>query len=83
MIDPVSGLAPYPWMDLGTVLLVRKDRMPVIPEHIYQLGDFISFILDEFGGDDDGNIHKKSMTKEAFLEFLQKYLGNNAPGVAW
>lgn len=29
MIDPISGYAPPPWSMLGTVLICRKDRMPI------------------------------------------------------
>ena len=87
MIEPVSGMAPYPWSECGKVLIVRKDRMPVTPEHIYQLGDFISDIIQEFGNEDETNIYKRSMTKEAFLTFLASCLGphgrKNKLGVAW
>lgn len=87
MIEPVSGMAPYPWCDLGKVLLCRRDRMPITPEHVHQLGDFICDIVNSFGGEDDSNIHKYRMTKEAFLSFLQEHLLEdcrfNAMGISW
>ena len=86
MIDPISGFAPYPWSDCGQIFLCRQDRMPVTPEHIYQLGDFISNIISEFGGDNDEHIHKRSMTKKSFLKFLQHHLDGsyfNSLGIGW
>lgn len=88
MIDPISGLAPYPWSDCGEVLLCRRDRMPLTPEHIYQLGDFICNIIHRFGSPDDDSIHQTHMTRSAFLEFLQNNLPSrgtygNALGAAW
>lgn len=45
MIDPISGYAPPPWSMLGTVLICRKDRMPITATHFCHLGDFMSHIL--------------------------------------
>jgi len=86
MIDPITGWAPNQYQSLGTVLLLRRDRMPVTKAHVYQLGDFINNILDCFGGNDDKNIHKTMMTREAFITFLvqnKKGYYRNALGVSW
>ena len=86
MKDPVSGFAPMPWKDLGSVLLCRRDRMPITKAHCLQLGDFICNIVSCFGGDDDKNLHKTMMTREAFITFLvQNTQGSfTSPlGVSW
>jgi len=81
MKDPVTGFAPMPWKDLGPVLLCRRDRMPITKAHCLQLGDFICNIVSSFGGDDDKNIHKTMMTREAFITFLVH--STNPGGISW
>lgn len=71
MIDPVSGFAPYPWMQLGKVLICRRDRVPITPDHYYVLGDFMSCLLDRFGDPENDQIHKRYMDKAKFLQFIQ------------
>lgn len=86
MIDPISGWAPPQYQSLGKVLLLRRDRMPVTKAHVYQLGDFICNIVDHFGGNDDKNIHKTMMTREAFITFLVQHAEgyfNNSLGISW
>jgi hypothetical protein len=87
LIDPSTGFAPMQYQSLGEVLLCRKDRMPITPIHVYQLGDFISGILDYYGGDDSpAAIAKRFMNREYFINFLTEHKdGNyfNPLGAAW
>jgi len=87
MIDPIYGHPPWDWQSLGTVLLCRRDRMPITKAHVAQLGDFIGDVVDCFGGDDDRNIHKTKMTRQAFITFLVEHITtknySNDLGVSW
>ena len=86
LMDPLTGFAPLQFQSIGNALLCRKDRMPITPEHVCQLGDFINLIVDQFGGDDDQNIHKKMATKEFFIQFLTQHVEGyyyNKLGVSW
>lgn len=69
MIDPVSGLAPYHWQDLGTVIICRQDRMPVSMNQVNLLGDFFSILISMFGSDDDSTICDKEMNVWNFIAF--------------
>lgn len=84
MIDPISGLAPYPFMDLGPVLILRRDRVPISEMQVALLGDFFTSLVGEFGGDDDNSIHKRLMTRAYFLQSLKGLSDrNNCSGLAW
>lgn len=82
MIDPISGYAPPQWSMLGTVLICRKDRMPITATHFCHLGDFMSHILDQFGGTNDKEIHKTMMTKGAFMKYILAQ-GAKSVGISW
>ena len=87
MIDPHSGLAVTTGLqfgDMGTVLVLRRDRMPILRAQVFNLWEFFCNLTSEFGGDDDANIHKRSMTQAAFLRFLEFEVRNgNTPGGSW
>ncbi|CAI6050574.1 unnamed protein product [Clonostachys chloroleuca] len=49
-IDPESGYAPPEWQSyLGTVLVARKDKKPLLPQHLEGMWMFCYYILDLFG----------------------------------
>lgn len=82
MADPYTGLAPRPWTSLGTVLILRRDRVPITEEQVALLGDYFCDLMDQFGDEDNENVHKRSMTKLGFTEFLA--CGHlNGMGLGW
>lgn len=86
LINPVSGLAPMQFQSLGEVLICRLDRMPITPVHVHQLGDYIFGIIEQFGNEDDENVHKKFATKASFVRFLTAHVQGgyfNPLGVSW
>ena len=86
MIDPVTGLAVTTGLqfgDMGPVLVLRRDRVPITVEQVCMLGDYFNRVIDEFGGDDDRNIYKTKMTRKAFLRFLESEVGTQAAAGPW
>ena len=86
LMDPITGLAPMRFQALGKVLMCQLDRMPLTPEHVYQLGDFVCGIIDQFGSDNDEAVHTQFATKTNFIRFLTSHTqGNylNKLGVSW
>jgi MYND finger len=77
MADFHSGFAPPPFADLGTVILLRRDRLPLIAAQVYQLGAFFVDLMYRFGGEDDSKIDR---SRAAFLHILAR--NNRTPG-AW
>jgi hypothetical protein len=83
MIDPHTGLAVttgFQFMDMRTVLVLRRDRMPITVEQVSILGDYFCHLTSEFGGDDDANIHRRSMTEAAFVRRLESYAEESSCG---
>jgi hypothetical protein len=84
MINPVSGFAPPKYQNLGPCLILRRDRVPISTDQVALLGDYFGGLLDQFGGDDDGSIHRRLMTKAAFVEQLGWLSeSNDCEGQAW
>jgi hypothetical protein len=49
-IDADSGFAPPAWQShVGTVLVARKDRKPLLPQHVEGVWMYCNYILDVFG----------------------------------
>ncbi|KAH0600504.1 hypothetical protein MHUMG1_01501 [Metarhizium humberi] len=49
-IDSDSGFAPPTWQShVGTVLVARKDRRPLLPQHLEGVWMYCDYILDIFG----------------------------------
>ncbi|EQL02298.1 ectomycorrhiza-upregulated zf-MYND domain-containing protein [Ophiocordyceps sinensis CO18] len=52
-IDANSGFAPPEWQsNVGTVVVARKDRKPLCPQHLEGVWMFCDYILDLFGEGD-------------------------------
>lgn len=52
-IDATSGFAPPEWQSyVGTVVVARKDRKPLLPQHLEGVYMFCDYILDLFGEGD-------------------------------
>jgi len=53
-IDEDTGFAPPYWQSyVGTVIVARKDRKPLLPQHLEAVWEYCNHILDLFG-DGDG-----------------------------
>ena len=78
-IDPDSGFAPPAWQQcVGTVIVARKDRKPLLVHHLEVVWDYCDHILDYFG---DGNgAPKKLYNRQAFQRYWEKYCGNQKLG---
>ncbi|KAI8950448.1 hypothetical protein F4801DRAFT_347464 [Xylaria longipes] len=49
-IDAASGFAPPEWQSLvGTVIVARKDKKPLLPHHLEGVWMYCDYILDLFG----------------------------------
>lgn len=49
-IDAISGFAPPEWQSyVGTVIAARKDRKPLLPQHLEGVWMYCDYILDLFG----------------------------------
>lgn len=49
-IDADCAFAPPAWQsDVGTVLVARKDRKPLVPQHLEGVWMYCDYILDVFG----------------------------------
>ena len=72
MADPVSGFAPFEWLDVGLVRVCRRDRMPITRDHMVQLGSFMADLMDRFGDEDPSKIQTRCMTKAYFVKFLTR-----------
>jgi hypothetical protein len=49
-IDSDCGFAPPTWQShVGTVLVARKDRKPLLPQHLEGVWMYCDYILDVFG----------------------------------
>ncbi|KAI0447258.1 hypothetical protein F4803DRAFT_363319 [Xylaria telfairii] len=49
-IDAVSGFAPPEWQSsVGTVIVARKDKKPLLPHHLEGVWMYCNYILDIFG----------------------------------
>jgi hypothetical protein len=49
-IDADSGFAPPTWQShVGTVIVARKDKKPLLPQHLEGVWMYCDLILDHFG----------------------------------
>lgn len=49
-IDAASGFAPPEWQSfVGTVIVARKDKKPLLPHHLEGVWMYCDYILDIFG----------------------------------
>ena len=90
MMDPLTGVTAAAHRSVGAALVVRRDRMPVTPQHVYQLGEFFALLAERFEDDDDADAAAAMMTQARFVAFLadhvriggrQKHV--NEMGVSW
>ncbi|KAG0645438.1 Vegetative incompatibility HET-E-1 [Hyphodiscus hymeniophilus] len=71
-IAPKSGLAPAFWQDnVGTVIVARKDRKPLLPQHLEGMFGYCGRILDLFGNGDGAPT--RTYNRAAFEKWWQGY----------
>jgi hypothetical protein len=71
-IDPDSGFAPPAWQEcVGTVVVARKDRKPLLVLHLEVVWDYCSHILDCFGDGEGAPI--KLYNRQAFQKYWEDY----------
>ncbi len=72
-IDAGSGLAPPSWQShVGTVIVARKDRKPLLKQHVEGVWMYCDRILDLFG-DGDGSPPARLYNREAFKRWWDNY----------
>jgi hypothetical protein len=71
-IDPESGYAPPVWQSyVGTVLVARKDKKPLLPHHLEGMWMYCDYILDLFGEGKGAPTHLYN--RQAFEEWWKCY----------
>jgi hypothetical protein len=74
-INEDSGFAPPYWQSfVGTIIIARKDRKPLLPQHFEGVWEYCSLILDLFG-DGDGaptRLYNRQAFEKWWKEFCEK-----------
>ncbi|KAJ7508320.1 hypothetical protein B0H11DRAFT_23118 [Mycena galericulata] len=71
-IDAASGFAPPEWQSgVGTVIVARKDRKPLLPHHMEGVWMYCDSILDNFG--DEGKAPRHRYSRAAFEKWWANY----------
>jgi hypothetical protein len=71
-IDADSGFAPPVWQSgVGTVIVARKDRKPLLPQHLEGVWMYCDRILDLFGEGD--GVPRRLYNRQAFERWWKGY----------
>jgi hypothetical protein len=71
-IDASRGFAPPEWQShVGTVIVARKDRKPLLPQHLEGLWMYCDRILDLFG--DGEGAPRRLYSRQAFERWWNSY----------
>lgn len=71
-IDAESGFAPDAWQShVGTVIVARQDKKPLLPHHLEGVWMYCDMILDIFG--DGEGAPKHLYNKQAFQKWWKRY----------
>lgn len=71
-IDAESGFAPPEWQSyVGTVVVARKDRKPLLPHHLEGVWIYCDYILDIFGEGEGVPTHLYN--RQAFEKWWKNY----------
>jgi len=71
-IDDASGFAPSEWRSyVGTVIVARKDKKPLLPQHLEGMWMYCDYILDLFGEGEGAPTHLYN--RQAFEEWWKDY----------
>ncbi|GKZ26029.1 hypothetical protein AbraIFM66951_003207 [Aspergillus brasiliensis] len=70
-IEPHNGFAPPQWQSgIGTVIVARKDKKDLTPEHYEAIWMYCDMILDYFG---EGEAPTRLYNREAFERWFVRY----------
>jgi hypothetical protein len=71
-IDADSGFAPPAWQShVGTIIVARKDRKPLLPQHLEGVWMYCDRILDLFG---EGEGAPRTLyNRQAFEKWWKRY----------
>ena len=70
-IDADTGFAPPAWQShVGTVVVARKDKKPLLPTHLEGVWMYCDRILDLFG---EGDIPRRLYNRQAFQKWWKGY----------
>jgi len=71
-IDPNSGFAPPVWQShVGTIVVARKDRKPLLPQHLEGVWMYCDRILDFFG--EGEGAPRRLYNRKAFEKWWKGY----------
>ena len=71
-IDADSGFAPLAWQShVGTIVVARKDRKPLLPQHLEGVWMYCDRILDLFG--EAGGAPRGLYNRQAFEKWWKGY----------
>ena len=71
-IDATSGFAPPEWQSyVGTVIAARKDRKPLLPQHLEGVWMYCDHILDIFG--EGEGAPRQLYNRAAFEKWWEQY----------
>ncbi|KAJ5900268.1 uncharacterized protein N7473_004338 [Penicillium subrubescens] len=71
-INPDSGFAPPAWQShVGTIIVARKDRKPLLPQHLEGVWIYCDHILDLFG--EGGGAPRWLYNRQAFGKWWAGY----------
>ncbi|KAH6883840.1 hypothetical protein B0T10DRAFT_564891 [Thelonectria olida] len=71
-IDHESGFATSEWRSyVGTVVVARKDKKPLLPQHLEGVWIYCDYILDLFGEGEGAPTHLYN--RQAFEEWWKEY----------
>ncbi|KAL1865345.1 hypothetical protein Daus18300_007235 [Diaporthe australafricana] len=72
-IELESGFAPIAWQsEVGTVLVARLDKKPLLPQHLEGVWMYCDHILDLFG--DGEGVPRKLYNRPAFEKWWASYV---------
>ena len=71
-IDTTSGVAPPEWQNhVGTVIAARRDRKPLLPQHLEGVWMYCEYILDLFG--EGERAPSRLYNRAAFEKWWEQY----------
>jgi len=71
-VDAESGFAPLAWQSyVGTVVVARKDKKPLLPHHVEGMWMYCDAILDRFG--EGEGPPRRLYNRQAFENWWRRY----------
>lgn len=82
MIDTDSGFAPPRWQSgIGTVIIARKDKKPLLPVHYEGFWIYTDLVLEHFGdGGKPGHMYSRAAFEEWWTDYVDEQKENGRAG---